>query len=279
MECMCAQTQFILSSEKNCRVRSQNPCKLQGEKSPLPEAQRRIEPATLHHTGQQAQHTTNWAIVAPRRAADIETASLFPWPRHAADLIIGRLLVATLTGVWWFRVSAGTVGSVVITVIAGLVLNMSVWQYVQLSELIDPWETWAYCWLLRSQRTNIIVHTPNPYILRVPDQSSVSQAWYIVEIHHSGRKPSIFNIPLYSFYVNPFSPMWFVGIQTSLTFKQLNTPREHYSEWMQICRVEGEIGQNVLQCMLSIASHSRAECVLKSSLLSWLMIRCATSGL
>ena len=30
------------------------------EKSPLPEAQRRVEPATLHHhTGQQAQHTTD----------------------------------------------------------------------------------------------------------------------------------------------------------------------------------------------------------------------------
>ena len=29
------------------------------EKSPLPEAQRRVEPMMLHHTGQQAQHTTN----------------------------------------------------------------------------------------------------------------------------------------------------------------------------------------------------------------------------
>ena len=29
------------------------------EKSPLPEAQRRVEPATLHHAGQRAQHTTN----------------------------------------------------------------------------------------------------------------------------------------------------------------------------------------------------------------------------
>ena len=28
-------------------------------------------------------------------------------------------------------------------------------------------------------------------ISRVPDQNGVSQAWYIVEIHHSGRKPSI----------------------------------------------------------------------------------------
>ena len=28
-------------------------------------------------------------------------------------------------------------------------------------------------------------------ISRVPDQKGVSQAWYIVEIHHCGRKPSI----------------------------------------------------------------------------------------
>ena len=29
------------------------------EKSPLPEAQRRVEPVTLHHAGQRAQHTTH----------------------------------------------------------------------------------------------------------------------------------------------------------------------------------------------------------------------------
>ena len=34
------------------------------EKSPLPEVQKRIKPTTLHHTGQQAQHTTHWAILA-----------------------------------------------------------------------------------------------------------------------------------------------------------------------------------------------------------------------
>ena len=31
-----------------------------------------------------------------------------------------------------------------------------------------------------------------PQISRVPDQNGVSQAGYIVEIHHSGREPSIF---------------------------------------------------------------------------------------
>ena len=34
-------------------------------KFPLPEAQWRVKPATLHHAGQQAQHTSNRAIVAP----------------------------------------------------------------------------------------------------------------------------------------------------------------------------------------------------------------------
>ena len=30
------------------------------------------------------------------------------------------------------------------------------------------------------------------FISRVPNQNGVSQVWYIVEVHHSGRKPSIF---------------------------------------------------------------------------------------
>ena len=34
-------------------------------KSPVPEAQRRFEPAMLYHTGQQVQHTTSRAIPAP----------------------------------------------------------------------------------------------------------------------------------------------------------------------------------------------------------------------
>ena len=35
------------------------------EKSPLPEAQRRIEPAALHHSGQRNQHTADWTTSAP----------------------------------------------------------------------------------------------------------------------------------------------------------------------------------------------------------------------
>ena len=33
--------------------------------------------------------------------------------------------------------------------------------------------------------------SPSPVHLRVPDQNVVTLAWYIVEIHHSGLKPSI----------------------------------------------------------------------------------------
>ena len=35
------------------------------EKSPLLEALRKVEPLMLYHTGQQTQHTTDWAIQAP----------------------------------------------------------------------------------------------------------------------------------------------------------------------------------------------------------------------
>ena len=35
------------------------------EKYPLSEAQMRMEPVMLHHAGQRAQHTTDWAVPAP----------------------------------------------------------------------------------------------------------------------------------------------------------------------------------------------------------------------
>ena len=36
------------------------------------------------------------------------------------------------------------------------------------------------------------LHNENHTILSVPDQNGVSQAWYIVQIHHSGQKPLIY---------------------------------------------------------------------------------------
>ena len=57
------------------------------KKSPLPEAQRRFEPATLHLAGQPAQHTANWAILALSRTS------------HVSDLKTGTV-EATLPGSW-----------------------------------------------------------------------------------------------------------------------------------------------------------------------------------
>ena len=42
-----------------------------------------------------------------------------------------------------------------------------------------------------NQRKSNLEFKVSPQILRVSDQNGVSQARYIVEIHHSGRKPSI----------------------------------------------------------------------------------------
>ena len=46
------------------------------ENSPLWQAQRRIEPVTLHHAGQWAQNTTDWAILAPAKSS---TYPLLQW--------------------------------------------------------------------------------------------------------------------------------------------------------------------------------------------------------
>ena len=66
MECMCAQTRlrFILSSEGVFLEMESEPMLTSSVKSPLPETQTRIEPATLHHAGQRAQHTLDGATLA-----------------------------------------------------------------------------------------------------------------------------------------------------------------------------------------------------------------------
>ena len=70
MECMCAQTRprFNLYSHPKEFLGNgveSEPMLSPREKSCLQEAQRRVEPMTLHHAGQWAQHTSNWAIRAP----------------------------------------------------------------------------------------------------------------------------------------------------------------------------------------------------------------------
>ena len=51
------------------------------EKSPLPENQRRVEPLTLHHAVQQAQHTTDKTIL-------VIVADWFWWPDHLVGLVV-----------------------------------------------------------------------------------------------------------------------------------------------------------------------------------------------
>ena len=77
MECMCAHTRpwFILSSKRVFEERSQKPGELQRKKSPLLEAQRRVKPQTLHHTGQQAQHNTS-LFQPPQRLFKQQISSL-----------------------------------------------------------------------------------------------------------------------------------------------------------------------------------------------------------
>ena len=55
-------------------VRTHINCK---ETSRLPEAQRRVKPATLHHAGQQAQHTTGWAIPTHSSCGDHASAKTY----------------------------------------------------------------------------------------------------------------------------------------------------------------------------------------------------------
>ena len=42
------------------------------KKSPLPEAQRTFKTTTLHHAGQRAQHTNDWAIPAPNHQISLQ---------------------------------------------------------------------------------------------------------------------------------------------------------------------------------------------------------------
>ena len=67
IECVCEHTRprFILSSESVFWWMESEPTLTQREKSPLPEAYGKVEPATLHHAEQRAQLTIDWAIPAP----------------------------------------------------------------------------------------------------------------------------------------------------------------------------------------------------------------------
>ena len=53
------KTRFMLSSEGVLGNGVRNGVNSKGEKSPLPEAQKRVEPTTLHHEGRRDQYTTD----------------------------------------------------------------------------------------------------------------------------------------------------------------------------------------------------------------------------
>ena len=65
MECMCAGDPGLYSHLKQFLGNGVRTHVKSTEKSPLPEARRWIEPMTLHHAGQQAKNTTDWAIPVP----------------------------------------------------------------------------------------------------------------------------------------------------------------------------------------------------------------------
>ena len=76
---------------------------------------------------------------------------------HTSDLKIDTP-VATLSGTWRYRVSTGTGGPGVLILWLGEMKNWSVtsvlvWQQLQLSQKIRPWDTLACCWDVSNQQT------------------------------------------------------------------------------------------------------------------------------
>ena len=65
------------------------------EKSPLPEAQRRIKPRALHHTGQWAQHTTDWAILSSWHLS----LSLVFWLNF--QCVVFDIFCILIVGIFW----------------------------------------------------------------------------------------------------------------------------------------------------------------------------------
>ena len=97
------------------------------------------------------------ASTGERKIPDSNPAcdGIFPGSSHTSDFKIGTQ-VATLPGAWHYRV--GLVGPV--SVYCDRVrwkvwsaTSISVWQHVQLSEQIRPWDTLACCWEVK-QPTN-----------------------------------------------------------------------------------------------------------------------------
>ena len=82
----------------------------------------------------------------------------FSGSSHTSDLNISPP-VATLPGAWRYRVMAGTGRLGISILLFGEVeswsaASTSVWQQVNLSEQISPWETLACCWDVKQPTNN-----------------------------------------------------------------------------------------------------------------------------
>ena len=102
-----------------------------------------------------------WLRCPPRERmipdSNLTCAGIFPGSSHTSDLKIGNP-GATPPVAWRYRVSAGTgwpgVSILCLGEMESLICNsISVWQYVQLSEQIRPWDTLACYWDVK-QPTN-----------------------------------------------------------------------------------------------------------------------------
>ena len=130
MVCMCAQTrpQFILWSERvlgsGVRTHVNSKRKIPPPlPPPLLKALRSVEAATLHPTGQRAQHTTDWGLPAPDPTSDLNMGTLVA-PLPAA----WQYSTSTWTG--WPRISVlwlGEMVSVICSLCLGVVACPAVW--------------------------------------------------------------------------------------------------------------------------------------------------------
>ena len=67
--------------------------------------------------------------------------------------------------------------------------------YLKAGYIEGSWPEWCISSMIYRGFLTTMVYLKHD-ISKVPDQNGVSQAWYIVEIHHSGQEPSISNIIL-----------------------------------------------------------------------------------
>ena len=91
------------------------------------------------------------------------------------------------------------------------------------------------------------------YISRVLDQNGVSQAWYIVEIHHSARKPSIYMyVCMYIFLTDAKMPTFHLDWKPQWQWHQSASVMSWYSEWWRVHERRPAVG---IQCP-ALALHS-----------------------